>query len=175
MVRSNKPTLSIQQSMALAWQHYAQGSFQDAGMISVRVLEVEPKNPDALHLLGILAYRANDQDNAIQFISAAIREHGTYAPMHGNLALAKLARGDLNGAAISARRSFELQPSYADAHRVLGLVYCQKGRLKEAIQEFKRAQGLGLNTADLLSHLSHAQARLKSDLGHDGAAATSVG
>jgi protein O-GlcNAc transferase len=161
--------------MELAWQHYAQGSFQDAGMISARVLEVEPENPDALHLLGILAYRANDQDNAIQFISAAIREHKTYAPMHGNLALAKLAKGDLNGAATSARRAFELQPSYADAHRVLGLVYRQKGRLKEAIQEFKRALGLGLNTDDLRSHLSQAQAQLESVPGHDSAASTPIG
>ena len=171
----NKPTLSVQQAMELAWQHYAQESLHDAGMISARVLEAAPTNPDAMHLLGVLAYRANDQDNAIQFISAAIREHKTYAPMHGNLALAKLAKGDLNGAATSARRSFELQPSYADAHRVLGLVYRRKGRLKEAIQEFRRAQGLGLNTADLLSHLSETQAQLESASGHDTAAATPVG
>ena len=78
------------------------------------------------------------------------------------MALAKLAKGDLNGAAASARKSFELEPSYADAHRVLGLVYRQKGRLKEAVQEFKRALGLGLNTEDLLSHLSQTQAQLES-------------
>jgi Flp pilus assembly protein TadD len=49
--------------------------------------------------------------------------HKKYAPMHGNLALAKLAKGDLAGAAASARRAFTLSPSYPDAHRVQGLVY----------------------------------------------------
>jgi len=32
-------------------------------------------------------------------MTEAIRNNKKYAPMHGNLALAKLAKGDLNGAA----------------------------------------------------------------------------
>jgi len=147
----------------MAWRHYHAGSREDATMISARVLRVEPDNPDALHLLGVLAYQANQQDKAIALITAAIRVHKKYAPMHGNLALAKLAAGDLNGAAASARKAFALSPSYADAHRVLGLVYYKKGQLGRAIEEFERAQRLGLNTADLQSHLERAQSDLTSN------------
>ena len=129
-------------------------------MISARVLEVEPRNPDALHLLGVLAYQANKQDEAIALMTEAIRNNKKYAPMHGNLALAKLAKGDLNGAASSARKAFALSPSYADAHRVLGLVHQKRGNFAEAIREFHRAQGLGLNTADLESHLATAREQL---------------
>jgi protein O-GlcNAc transferase len=157
-VTGDRPTLSVGESMAMAWRHHAAGTFRDAALISTRVLQLEPNNPDALHLLGVLAYQANDQDRAIQLIGAAIRAHRTVAPMHGNLALARLAKGDLNGAAASARKAVELSPSYADAHRVLGLVYQRKGRLKEAVQEFERAQGLGLQSDDLARHLSQARA-----------------
>ena len=138
-------------------------------MISARVLEIDSKNPDALHLLGVLAYEANDQEKAITLITEAIRTQKKYAPMHGNLALAKLAKGDLAGAAASARKAFALSPSYADAHRVLGLVHQRKGRIREAIQEFQRAQRLGLNTADLQGHLAKAF----EDLNSPAAAATS--
>lgn len=161
----NKPTLSIPQSMQMAWRHYQRGTREDAVMITLRVLEIEPNNPDALHLLGILAYQVNQQDKAIELLTSAIRFNKKYAPMHGNLALAKLAKGDLNGAAASARKAFALSPSYADAHRVLGLVYYKKGKIKQAIEEFRRAQRLGLKTADLQGHLARALEDLSTDVG----------
>jgi Tfp pilus assembly protein PilF len=157
---NGKPTLTVAQSMEMAWRHYQAGTLEDARMISVRVLQVAPKNPDALHLLGVLAYLGNDQVAAIDLITEAIRGAKKSAPMQGNLALAKLAAGDLAGAAMSARKAFTLSPSYADAHRVLGLVYQQKGQYAEAIEEFTRAQNLGLTTADLQAHLTKAQEQL---------------
>jgi protein O-GlcNAc transferase len=160
-VSDDKPTLSVAQSTAMAWRHYSLGSRTDAGMISLRVLDIEPKNPDALHLLGVLAYEAGKQDEAIELMTEAIRVNKKYAPLHGNLALAKLAKGDLNGAASSARKAFALSPSYADAHRVLGLVYQHKGRLKDAVVEFRRAQDLGLKTADVEQHLARAIEQLE--------------
>ena len=161
-MKSNKPVLSIPLSMEVAWRNYRAGSREDAAITSLRVLQVQPQNPDALHLLGVLAYEANDHHKAIALIGQAIRMHKTYAPMHGNLALAKLAKGDLNGAAASARRAFKLSPSYADAHRVLGLVYQKRGRLEEAIVEFRRARALGLNTTDLQAHLTKALEQLSA-------------
>jgi Tfp pilus assembly protein PilF len=142
--------------MVMAWRNYYAGTVHDARMISLRVLQLEPKNPDALHLLGILAYQSGQQDQAIDFITEAIRSNKKHAPMHGNLALAKLGKGDLNGAAASARRAFALSPSYADAHRVLGLVYYKKGNIQKAVEEFRRALGLGLDTEDLHKHLASA-------------------
>jgi Flp pilus assembly protein TadD len=130
-------------------------------MISLRVLDIEPKNPDALHLLGVLAYEAGEQDKAVDLITQAIRVNRKYAPMHGNLALAKLARGDINGAAASARKAFTLSPGYADAHRVLGLVYQKKGRFAEAVQELRRAKALGSSSADIDGHLKLALEQLE--------------
>lgn len=155
------PTLTIRQSMALAWQHHQAGSRDQAGMICLRVLQVEPQNADALHLLGVLAYQANDQVQAIDLLNRAIRGQKRVAPMHGNLALAKLAHGDLVGAAISARKAFELSPSYADAHRVLGLVHLRRGRAQQALEEFRRAQALGLANEQLEGHLREALEQLQ--------------
>jgi Tfp pilus assembly protein PilF len=155
-----KPTLTVNESMQLAWQHYQQGSRENARLISLRVLQVARKNPDALHLLGVLAYETNNQAMAIKLMTEALRSAKRYAPLHGNLALAKLAAGDLAGAAASARKAFELSPSYADAHRVLGIVHRHKGQLKEAVQEFERARSLGLDTPQLETMLRETREQL---------------
>jgi Tfp pilus assembly protein PilF len=144
-----RPTLTVNQSMELAWAHYRAGAREDARMISVRVLQVARKNPDALHLLGVLAYETNNQAMAINLLTEAARNARKFAPIHGNLALAKLAAGDLAGAARSARQAFALSPSYADAHRVLGIVHRQKGQFREALQEFERARALGSTSPQL--------------------------
>ena len=163
-MNGDRPTLSIGESMVMAWRHYHAGNHEDARMISLRVLQLDDHNPEALHLLGVLAYLANDQVSAIELISHAIRGRKNFAPMHGNLALAKLAQGDLAGAANSARKAFTLSPSYADAHRVLGLVHLRKGKPREAEREFERARALGLDTIDLAAHMAAARAQIGVDL-----------
>jgi len=155
-----RPTLTINQSMELAWAHYKAGAREDARMISLRVLQVARKNPDALHLLGVLAYETNNQAMAINFLTEAVRGAKKFAPMHGNLALAKLAAGDLAGAARSARQAVTLSPSYADAHRVLGIVHRQKGQFREALQELERARALGSASADLERLIAAVSAEL---------------
>jgi hypothetical protein len=64
-----KPTLSVEQSMLMAWRHFHAGTREDAALIGLRVLQIEPKNPDALHLLGILAYQANRQEEALALLT----------------------------------------------------------------------------------------------------------
>ncbi len=153
---SSERAVSLSQTMVTAWRQYRAGARREAAALSAHVLQMSPANIDALHLLGVLAYEANDQQKAITLLTQAIRIQRRYAPLHGNLALARLAAGDLAGAAASARKAFTLSPSYADAHRVLGLVYYRRGRLEQAIEEFRRAQRLGLDTADLRKHLARA-------------------
>lgn len=152
--------MTVNESMQMAWRHYQAGSRENARMISLRVLQVARDNPDALHLLGVLAYEVNNQPMAIKLLTQALRTAKKYAPLHGNLALAKLAAGDLAGAATSARKAFALSPGYADAHRVLGIVHRHKGRLQEALQEFERARALGLDTPQLETMLRETREQL---------------
>jgi Flp pilus assembly protein TadD len=138
------------------WSEFAAGNFEGARALANATLRVQPQNPDALHLLGVLAYRANQQDEAIRFLTAAIKVHKHFPPMHGNLALAKLAAGDLNGAKASARRALALKPAYADAHRVMGIVLHKQARYREAIVELRRAISLDSDTAELRTYIAQA-------------------
>lgn len=125
-------------------------------MLADEIRRLQPQNPDALHLLGVLAYQANQAEEAIRLIAAAIKVHKHFPPMHGNLALAKLAAGDLNGAKASARRALALKPAYADAHRVMGIVLHKQGRHTDSIVELRRAISLDADTAELRTYISEA-------------------
>jgi protein O-GlcNAc transferase len=139
-----------------AWQRFAAGDAAGAHAMANEILRTHPQSPDALHLLGVLAYRANQQDEAIRLLSAAIKAHKHFPPMHGNLALAKLAAGDLNGAKASARKALALKPAYADAHRVMGIVLHKQARHREALVELRRAISLDSDTAELRRYIAEA-------------------
>lgn len=143
--------------MSRAWNYFDAGHYAEAQKICLNVLQADTKQPDALHLMGVSAYLANDHDTAISMISAAIKSYNKHAPMHGNLALAKAAAGDLKGAAASCRKALALNPAYADAHRCLGIVHQKEGKFKEAVQEFQRALMLGLDTAEVRAFLDQAR------------------
>ena len=68
----------------------------------------------------------------------ALELDDTLAEAHGSLALIKSSYDwDWSGADKEIRRAIELNPSYADAHRLHAEVLWQTGRLNEAIAESK--------------------------------------
>ena len=68
----------------------------------------------------------------------AVELDDTLAEAHGSLALIKSSYDwDWSGADKEIRRASELNPSYADAHRLHAEVLWQTGRLNEAIAELK--------------------------------------
>jgi TolB-like protein/Tfp pilus assembly protein PilF len=68
----------------------------------------------------------------------AVELDDTLAEAHGSLALIKSSYDwDWSGAEKEIRRAIELNPSYADAHRLHAEVLWQTGRLNEAIAESK--------------------------------------
>jgi tetratricopeptide (TPR) repeat protein len=69
----------------------------------------------------------------------AVELDDTLAEAHGSLALIKSSYDwDWSGADKDIRRAIELNPSYADAHRLRAEALWQTGRLNEAIAESKR-------------------------------------
>jgi Flp pilus assembly protein TadD len=53
---SDQQTLSIQQSLALAVQHHNEGRLPEAESILQQILQVDPNQPVALHLLGVISH-----------------------------------------------------------------------------------------------------------------------
>jgi predicted O-linked N-acetylglucosamine transferase (SPINDLY family) len=83
----------------------------DAERCFLDVLRREPSNPDALNLLGLLAYRRTHYDTAAAYFRDALQSGGDVADFHANLGLALQDLGRLREAEQAYRRAIALAPA----------------------------------------------------------------
>jgi tetratricopeptide (TPR) repeat protein len=104
-----------------------------------QVLTLAPQEPEALHLLGLVALQTGRPEPAAGLIGAAIRLEGGRAAYHSNLALALRALGRLDEAEASCRRALTLDPDSVATLSTLGGILRAAGRLAEAEDCYRNA------------------------------------
>src|SRR5262249_14224034 len=52
--RRGRAMISIQQALDMAWKHYQAGNLRQAEQLYQQILQVDPNQVDALHLLGLI-------------------------------------------------------------------------------------------------------------------------
>lgn len=124
-------------------QHHGAGQLQQAEALYNQVLRVEPNQPVALHLLGVLACQSGHTAAGADLIAKAVGVQPDYAEAHGNLAVALKDLGRLDDAIESCRKALALNPEFVDAHNTLGDALLQKGRADDAVQALEQALKLG--------------------------------
>ncbi len=122
-----------------ALKHHQRGDIKKAEALYRKVLRYSPANPDALHLLGVVAYQEGRRHEAIDLISRAIAVNGRFPDYHKNLGAALKDSGSLETAVASFRRALELKPDDPQAHDLLGLTLREQGYLDEAIHSHREA------------------------------------
>src|SRR5690242_16477734 len=113
------PELSLQQAVEIGLEHHRRGQFREAEQIYQQILKHDPRNADALHLLGVLAHQGKRSDYAIELISRAIIVNPDVPVFHYNLAEAHNALGQRDDAVACYRRAIDLAPEYFEAHNNL--------------------------------------------------------
>ena len=135
--------------------HHKAGRFAEAEALYQQVLQAAPDNPDALHLLGVLASQVGMHDVAVDLIRHAITVHPT-SLMHFNLGNALKALGQLDGAVASYRAALAMQPDYPDACRNLGIALQAGGQHAGAMAAFRQAIALAPAYAEVYSNMGAA-------------------
>src|SRR5580658_4208836 len=121
-----------------ALQHHRAGRFGEAEKIYRLVLEREPENPDALHLLGFAYLQAGSPSAAIEWISRAIAICPDVEAYHANLGAAMMSACRFDEAIDAHRRAIELNPDYVQAWHNLADALHKRGRNQEAIPAARR-------------------------------------
>ncbi|MBV7536431.1 tetratricopeptide repeat protein [Duganella sp. sic0402] len=125
----------LQQAVEL----HQQGRLQPAQALYRQVLELNPQQFDALHLLGVIARQQGDAATAIELISRAIAVNDGQAGAHCNLGVALLDSGRADEALASHERALALIPAYALAWSNRGNALRRLARLDEALESYQRA------------------------------------
>src|SRR5215471_9577287 len=100
-------------ALTAALEHHRAGRVERAADLYRKVLNKTPGNPDALHLLGVIALGEGRPERAIQLICKAIAALPDFAEAHSDLGNAQRAAGLFEEACASYRHAIALQPDFA--------------------------------------------------------------
>ena len=86
------PVVPPQPDLQRAVGLHQQGDLVQAQAIYRQILEIDPRNPDALYLLGVIAYQNGNNQQAVELYDKAIELKSDYAEAYSNrgIALKKL-------------------------------------------------------------------------------------
>ena len=150
-----------------AIQVHQAGDLARAEQAYRRVLQLQPEEPDALHLLGLLAHQVGRNDIAVNLITRAIGARPKVAIFHNHLGNALQALGRAQEAVKSYGRALVLDPGHQMVHNNLGNALQVLGRYDEAVASYRRALTIRDDFADAHSNLAavlQAQGKLDEAL-----------
>lgn len=150
--RKNANAESLGYAIAL---HQA-GRLQEAEIIYQSILQQQPRHPDALHLLGVIAHQVGKNEIAVDLIKRALTIQPDNAEAHNNLGVAFQELNRHSEAITHYNKATALQADYAEAHKNKGAALQQLNRHEEAIQCYVCALNLQPNFAEVHNYLANA-------------------
>jgi tetratricopeptide (TPR) repeat protein len=147
---------TISQALAIAVQHHQAGRLQAAEQIYRQILQAEPNQAQAWHLLGVIAHQVGRPEIAAEYIQRAVGLDGAQADFHNNLGTVYLGLRRIPEAVACWRRTLQLKPDYAVAHFNLANALKEQGKLDEAIAGYRRALELKPDLAEACYNLGVA-------------------
>ncbi|NQU57367.1 MAG: tetratricopeptide repeat protein [Rhodospirillales bacterium] len=120
-------------------RHHTAGRLAQAEKIYQQILQADPDQPDALHLLGLVAHQMGKYDSAVELISKAITHRPDHAEAHNNLGNALQALGQLGEAESCYQKAIAIKPDYAQAHNNLGMALQKQGKPDQAVASYHKA------------------------------------
>lgn len=115
------------------------GRLPEAARLYRSILDVEPRHPDALHLLGVVMIQAGDYAAAAEHIQAALSIDEDSALYQSSLAQAYYRNGRAAEAVELLERVVARQPDSFQAHSDLGAALQESGQIDRAVEAYRRS------------------------------------
>src|SRR6266513_3972268 len=138
-MQSEQQTVAIPQAIQVGLEHHQAGRLAEAERIYQRVLEVDPNNPDALHLLGVIAHQVEKNETSLQLIEKAIRYNPSNPYFLNNRGNALQALKRYGEALASYDKALTIRADYADALNNRGTTLRVLKRYEEALASYRKA------------------------------------
>ena len=130
--------VSVPDALALALAQFQAGQRAEVEALCLKIMEVEPENPDALHLTGVLAHLAGKQGIALALIEKAARLNPGNAQFHYNLGVVFGVLRRTEAALTAYRAAARLEPAHASAWLNLGNALLETDQLEEASAAYQQ-------------------------------------
>ena len=132
------------------------GQLKESAAAYAFVLQMQPRQFDALHLLGIVCIQQNNPQRAIEWLRKALKVNPESAHAHSNLGNALLASRQADAAVASFDRAIAIAPDFAEAHVNRGDALRRLGKLESAVASFRRAIAIKPDLMEAYANLGKA-------------------
>jgi predicted O-linked N-acetylglucosamine transferase (SPINDLY family) len=144
---------TVAEVLNTALEHHRAGRLDQAEPLYKHLLARAPNHPDALHLLGMVAYQSGRHQEALALIQQAIRINGASIDFHDHLGVVLIALGRYDEAIASLRHALSQDPNRAGTWIALGRAQMNAGRTVRALESFQSALKADEKNVDALSNI----------------------
>jgi predicted TPR repeat methyltransferase len=144
------------------------GELVEAEQAYRRVLDANPRNPQALYLRGVVTGQLGRPHDAIELLQQAVSLRPDHLQAISELAKLFQETGQLQASAEALRKLISVKPDLGELYNNLGIVLRRLGKPKEAAVACGKAVELSPDSAEAHSNLADVLRRLER---FDGAAA----
>ncbi len=163
---------NISHTLNAAMQYHNSGHFDEAAKLYRQILQIQPQNADALHLLGVIAAQKNDNVIAEKLIRQAIAIKPNQADYYTNLGNVLQAQGHIEQAIQYHQKALEMMPVNQrtfHAYNNLGVCFHEIYQWQQAINCYQHALKLAPMNAQTHHNLAnslHEQNKFEAAIHH---------
>jgi len=150
MTRQTTSPADIATALRRAATAHSHGRLDEAEPLYRTVLTAEPKQFDALHMLGILMAQRGQFEEGLDLLERAMKSNPRAGDAQCNLARIQWSLGRREEALASVERALELAPHLTMAYNNRGVWLREMGRREEALESYDRALALASNNLDFI-------------------------
>jgi protein O-GlcNAc transferase len=147
--------MTIDAMFAAAIDHRGAGRKHEAEALCRRILDLQPRHAEALHLMGLVAADSRRWAEAVQWIGRATEIAPDRAEYWINLGTVLHPLGRLDEAITAYRRAISFRPDVAAGYNNLGNALAATGRFQEAVDFLSKAVALSPNDPDAQFNLGN--------------------
>ncbi len=136
----NPPTaLQAQVKFQQARVLHQRGQLDQAFQAYLQVIQLQPRNFDALHLAGVLALQMGDAQPAVDLLTRALKVDRNNAAAYNNRGTAYAQLAEYNFALLNYSKAISLSENFGEAYNNRGNVLIRVNRHNEALIDFEKA------------------------------------
>ena len=159
-VKNSQITLNLKQLLKSALGWHQAGELQKAESAYRQILEKQPDNDEALHLMGVLLHQTGRDELAEQVIHAAIKLDSSNDTYYFNLAEIQRAIHRPEVAIHNYRNAIKLESNEADYFFGLGSAFSDTSNWQQATEAFDKALILSPGDSQIHNNLGNALAEM---------------
>ncbi len=143
----------LQQAVAL----HQSGQRDQAKALYEEVLNFDPNNVDAIHLLGVLDLQAGQNEAALKQLERAAKLNPNAVNILSNLGTAQRRAGLTDAALATYQRAISIDKNHAESYHNLGVLLRRQSRKEDALKCFKKAVELRPSYAEAIRNVAELE------------------